>query len=193
MEHADYYRSLLPLHKIRIEQSLQKSGVDLNDFLDYTQICLDSLITNHKEMEHLRKDGLSGGFFDNTKAIADTEKIQSVIVKMLEGNSTKTKRPAAVYFYEEGESPENTDEIAPNLTKTKRLDQKLIALIYHERGIQIRSQNMDQVAAKNGYTAKNSGKKIQKWYNELADPAHYKKQKKKYQNDIEKYLKDKKI
>jgi hypothetical protein len=44
----------------------------------------------------------------------------------------------------------------------------LIAFVYHSKGIQIDSQNMDKVAELNGWNSKNSGKKIKDHYNSFS-------------------------
>ncbi len=140
----EFFKSLLSLHERHIEQKLKSEKVDLDDFLAYTQRQLDRLIQNDFEFKHR---GFLYEFLDVSKTIADTKKVQSVIVRML-------------------------DEVP---TITIKLPQRLIALVYHEKNIPIDSQNMDAIASRHGWTSKNSGKKLKDQYNNLHDAVALKK------------------
>lgn len=88
-KYLDLFGKLLPLHELRIEETLNQSAIDLNEFLDYSQARLNLFTENHIEATRFREKNPGVGWFDHTQAIADTKKIQGVVIRMLEKVSPK--------------------------------------------------------------------------------------------------------
>lgn len=81
------------------------------------------------------------------------------------------------------------EKLGSSANKTNdKISQPLIALIYHEKGIQIDSENMDEIAAKHGWISSNSGKKIKDLYNKLSDRVHLQTERERFANDLKKYV-----
>lgn len=90
-KYRDLLKSLLPLHEIRIEETLKESGVDLKEFFDFVQFKKDRSDTINRENHIVWKDHPETlAWLDTTKFINDCEKIQSVVIEMI-----KTVEPKA--------------------------------------------------------------------------------------------------
>lgn len=87
-----FFQSLLPLHERRIKEKLIEKGVDLDQFLDYTQARLNLAIQNDLDIKNRTKDSNSAlAFLDGTKFISDIKKIQGVIVKQVDDSQGSDK------------------------------------------------------------------------------------------------------
>lgn len=135
----DFFRKLLAMHELRIKQSLIESEVDLNQFLDFTQIQLNHFIQLDID---LKKRGINFSLIDGTKTIQDIKKLQGIIVGMIDDKTTVSK-----------------EKVRP--------DHRLIALVYIEGNKKITESNKDKIAHANGWSSKTSGTKLKRFYTKL--------------------------